>query len=567
MKGLGGTLLTSAYLPASALNIHQNPRFEDSQTLVQLLIRENDRLMPDLIKRQTQDKGSRFYGGLPDSRGLHNPGGGAALIQRAASSFIEEESEYFRSPQLLEVMQKAIEFLLRTQHQDGTVDLLTTNFHSTPDLAFVVEPVCLAYTLLNKNQPDISKGLLDKIKTFLLKGGKALTVGGIHTPNHRWVVSMALSRLNVLFPNPKYATRVEEWLFEKIDIDPDGQYTERSTHVYSPLTDRCLITIARLLSKPELFDPVRKNLEMMLYYVHPNGEIATEASGRQDQYQTGTLQNYYYPYRYMALKDGNPVFSAMAQAIPQKLPFVSLLRNLPYFQEDIFLHQPLPKPKPLPTNYLKSFPHSKLVRIRRENIDATILADNPTFFTFQNGQAVLQGLRFASAFFGKGQFVGTTVKEANGSFILAQELRGPYYQPYPKDQLSGDGNWEKMPRSNRPQSEVQVLKSKVIIREAEKGFIISIDIQGTDHIPLAIELGFRHGGTFSGVRTVDGINDAYILDSDTGVYHYGQDRIEISKGQMAHSWTQLRGALPKLPAMSVYITGFTPFQTELRINA
>lgn len=79
--------------------------------------------------------------------------------------------------------------------------------------------------------------------------------------------------------------------------------------------DRALITVARLLNRPELYEPVRKNLEMMFYYVHSDGEVVTEASRRQDRNQRTTMGRYYYAYRTLALLDGNGHFAAMCQQI------------------------------------------------------------------------------------------------------------------------------------------------------------------------------------------------------------------------------------------------------------
>ena len=123
-----------------------------------------------------------------------------------------------------------------------------------------------------------------------------------------------------------------------------------------------------------------------------------------------------------------------------------------------------------------------------------------------------------------------------------------------------------MPKANRTLSEVQHLRCRVEIEETDGGLEVRFQLDGTDHVPVAIEMGFRKGGTLSGVSTVAGTSDAFLLESGTGVYEYGQDRIEFGPGAAPHSDTQLRGALPKLDALSVYLTGFTPFTQTLRFT-
>jgi len=83
--------------------------------------------------------------------------------------------------------------------------------------------------------------------------------------------------------------------------------------------DRVLITIAKGMNKPALFDAVRKNLSMMYYYIHPNGEVVTEASNRQDKGTIGSMENYYYAYRFMSLKDGNVEMAAVCRLIEKHL--------------------------------------------------------------------------------------------------------------------------------------------------------------------------------------------------------------------------------------------------------
>jgi len=51
-----------------------------------------------------------------------------------------------------------------------------------------------------------------------------------------------------------------------------------------------------------------------------------------------------------------------------------------------------------------------------------------------------------------------------------------------------------------------------------------------------------------------------------GSYTYDGQTIEFGQGGADHRYTQLRGALPRFDAMTVYLTGFTPFRRQLIIK-
>jgi len=535
-----------------------------SDSLFQNLVRLNDHLCQELMKRQELDKSHPWFGGVLDDYEIHTTGGTAEFIKVMISAYVSPESEFYKSDSLIERMNYASLYLLKAQHEDGTIDLLTTNFHSTPDTGFVLEPLCIGLFVLNRLSSSQTKNVKENLKKFILKAGDALSVGGIHTPNHRWVVCMALSRIYSLFPNEKYLNRIEEWLLEKIDIDADGQFSEKSASIYNPLTDRCLITIARFLNKPELLNAVHRNLDMSIYYVHADGELVTAASKRQDQYQRGSMASYYYSYRYMAIQEKNGQFAAMARWI-EKTASKNLVWFLIFFLEDQILNQQMPDNVDLPTDYEKIFIHSDLVRIRREQVSATIIANNPHFFSFMKGKAGLESIRFASAFFGKGQFKGRALEIQNGKYILRQQLAGPYYQPFPKEKLPGDGDWNKMDRSLRPQSEIQHYEAVVTIMEKDGKFELTFDVGSTDNIPLSIELGFRHSGKLLGVEKIPEVEHGFILKQGFGKYIFENETIEFGPGKKEHSWTQLRGALPNFDGLSVYLTSFTPFIFKLQI--
>ncbi len=529
-----------------------------------ILIRLNDEQLATLTPYQIREATQPAYGGLKDSDDIPNPQSTADFVRRIACALACPESRYYQSGDLLQQAVLAMRYLLAVQHSDGTIDLLSTNFHSTPDTGFIVKRLCPAYAMLSRAQKPAYAILLDPLKTFLLRAGEGLVVGGIHTPNHRWVVSAALTTLHNIWPDARYVARIEQWLAEHIDMDADGQYNERSTLIYSPLTNRLLITIARGLNKPYLLEYVRRNLNLTRYYLHPNGELVTEASGRQDNARIGLPEGYYYPCRYLALRDKNGEMAALCRQIEQQ-GLVRLVGYLDYFLNDPTVWADLPPSQPLPVNYVKPYPLSGLVRIRRGDWDCTLLAKNPVWLTFHKGDAVLQGIRLATSFFGKGQFQSEEVVQQNDRWVLTQSLEGPYYQPYPPKDIPADGDWEKMPRTNRAQSEIQQLKTTITLREQPDGVAISIGITGTAGVPVAMELIFRPGGTIAGVEKHPTRPNAWLL-SETGTYTVQKQTLTFGPGKALHKNVQLRGSLPGTDAPTVYLTAFTPFEHTLRLR-
>lgn len=529
------------------------------------MIRRNELSIENAYTRRINDQNSPRYGAVLDGVEIATPHSSLGFIKSGICCLASPESKYHNDQKLLSDLVDTAKFLLTLQHEDGTIDLVTTNFHSTPDTGFLVKYLCPAVAVFRDSKVTNKEPLMALMKEFLENAGRALVVGGIHTPNHRWVVSGALASLHMLWPKPEYVERAETWLSEGIDLDEDGQYQEKSSYIYSSLSDRVLITIARGFNKPEILDYVRKNLEMTFYYIHPNGEIVTEASGRQDNSIIGTLENYYYPYRYLALKDNNPQFAAACRLIEETAP-TKTAGFIQYFLEDPSLWKDLPKGRELPTNYFKHFANSNLIRVRRGDYDASILPKNPAFFNFHKKNVALQGLRVASAFFGKGQFTADEYRIEDGTIYMESRLEGPYYQPFPADKIPGDGVWENMPRTERPQSEVQQFRTAIAISEIENGFEIDIEIDGTDHVPLAVELIFRPGGRMKNATAHNDLKDVYFLEDGYGQYEADGELIEFGPAHHEHKWVDIRGGLPRMDAPTVYLTGLTPFKKTIKIS-
>ena len=565
-------LISATQLNSRASTATSSPASLPTNDLLTDLIRANDVQIPAQLANQERSASHRWHGGIINEYGLHTVGGTANFISTLACALCAPGSKYCNAPDLAQPLRLAVAYIIKAQHADGTVDYYATNFHSNPDMAFILELVCPACELLRSSSLPVYRAIADELGVFITRGANGLVTGGIHTPNHRWVVCSALALANALYPNPRYVARIDEWLAETIDLDPDGQYTEKSTTVYSPTVDNSLVHVARLLNRPALYEPVRRNLEMTLFYVHPDGEVVTEASRRQDRNTRGSMARYYYSYRALALHDGNGRFAAMCRQIEQTAR--AQISILPALLTQTDLNQPLPPNATLPTDYAKVFAYSNLARIRRGARSGTILASNTTLFSFRKGAAALEAVRCATAFFGKGQFIADALETVDGRYVLRQKLDGPYFQPLSADQIAHGDHAKMAPngtlstdsRALRTRSNIQLLESVITITESAGKFSLEFSITGTDEVPVAIELAFRHGGKLTGVAPIAHVNDAFLLSSGTGRYTVGDEVIEFGPGQAQHTYTQVRGALPKWDGLSVYLTGLTPFKTTLSIG-
>jgi hypothetical protein len=194
------------------------------------------------------------------------------------------------------------------------------------------------------------------------------------------------------------------------------------------------------------------------------------------------------------------------------------------------------------------------------------LAKNPALFTLHRGNVVLQAVRMSSAFFGKGQFVADELIIEDGTYRLIQELEGPYYQPIATELIASDGSWEKMPKDKRQQSEIQKMTYSLEIVEIDDGFQLDFLAEGTDNVPVAIEVSFRKGGELQGAESIGEIEDAYFIKDGPITYENEGQAVQVTGAIHQHAWTQLRGADPKIEGTSIYFTGYTPFKHRLLIG-
>ena len=522
------------------------------------VVKRHDAYLEELLRKQITDPNNRWRGIFADEYGIHFPGTASGIIDAAVAAWLHPRSKFHKDSSLPERIRLAAGLLAREQTPDGNWNLPSTNFNSPPDTGFIIRAVSPAAVLLKRaNETE----LFSALEPFMRKAGAGMVKGGIHTPNHRWVVSGALAQLYDLFGDEAYVRRIDQWLAEGIDIDSDGQYTERSTYVYNPITNHAFVTMAAKLNRPELLEPARKNLESMLYLLHPGYEVVTEISTRQDLNIRGDMGPYWFSLAYLALADKNGQFATLARHFAPQRASLSAMMEYPQ------LAGPLPVLTPVPDQYRRVFPHNKLVHFRRGPLSAVVLGKGRNrFFTFRNGDAVINAVRFASAFFGKAQFASENIEEKDGALILTQTLEGPYYQPLDPARPVNADQWAAV-RPDRKRTEVAKLTQSATVTQTDRGYRVRIQAHGTNDVPLAVEISLREGGKLEGVVPAYKVHDGWVLQSGHATYRAGKDAVRFGPGLGAHMYTQIRGGDAKLPGPSVYLTGFTPFDHTIEFTA
>ncbi|MFD0444406.1 hypothetical protein [Streptomyces rhizosphaericus] len=269
---------------------------------------------------------------------------------------------------LIAPMTRLVDALAAAQFDDGLYDQGAV--HSPPDTAFSIVDLGLVYGLLDADGHTGTRAIRATLKRILLKAGKGLSTGGVHTPNHRWKVCAALARINSFWPDARYTRRIDAWLAEGVDRYDSGQYSERSA-TYAPIvTNPSLLTLARLTERPALHAHVRRNLDATLHLLEPDGEVETVHSRRQDQKTVKHLSEYWMQFRALALRERDGRFADVAATIQRRgadqtfdeTPLGDFLAEVLDHPE---LAAPLPDATATPTEFTWHDKDCGLVRIAR----------------------------------------------------------------------------------------------------------------------------------------------------------------------------------------------------------
>ncbi|WP_163536402.1 hypothetical protein [Gracilibacillus sp. YIM 98692] len=562
------------------------------------LVKQNDQNTEKYMKDQVLDRNSRYFGGVIDQKtGIPSPShtGTGSVIGAWVSSYVNSDSIFYQNEELKKNIGFALDYMLAQQHDDGTISPGWTNYHSPPDTAFLVTGFAQVYQLLHSTRDS---ELTEKMEWFLRNTIPAMITGGCHTPNHRWVLASALANLYAIYHRDDLKERAEEWLAEGIDISEDGEWTERSNGIYNSVSNICLYHTAVQLEKPELLDYVRKNLNMMMYLVHPNGQVVTDYSGRQDLAHTYDLSPYHLIYRLMAVHDNNEQYMAMANLAFDHLSDIGPVNNhimLGYLSFPSIQHTFVDSTD-LPTEYEvfinENYPlidnlekmeevghHSKIehssmhtsfaapiVRYRDKERSATIMGRNSSFFSLHNGDASLLGVQLYNSF-SPGIVEFDKIERINGGYRLSKELEKGYTGPIPKKYLSDSDTsiWYLLPHQYRMKTHNQKHVVTVDITRENDEWYLHIRSDNREDVFYQVVFIFHPDTVLegSGLEEIEGRD--YFWKSNGLQVAQMKNKLMLEDGNYEHWQKQLGQPMLDPKTKSVKVNLISPIDKSFKL--
>jgi hypothetical protein len=563
----------------------------------------NDQWTERTAARQMDESGGEFAGGILDPlTGVAWPNHTTTVtaIEMWAGALANPDSSRYRDQELVVHLERACRFMLDSQHEDGTISPGWTNYHSPPDTAFVVCALARVVELCDRTGWDGFAPALTDLRLWLRRAIPAMLTGGCHTPNHRWVMTAALGYLHRMFGLPELVERAEAWLAEGLDATPDGEWTERSNGIYNTVSDTMLIHASLLLAKPELLDPVRRNLKMMAYLVHPDGEVVTDYSGRQDFGHRHTLAYYYYPYRLMGELDCDPLFAAMADLaaeaifvndVPPNQAIVGhllhprwreqsgesgavpesyrMILNRDYAQDradDLAKLARNPQPKPAHSGLHTEF-GSPIARYRQGRTSVTAITEAASFFSLRHGAVRLLGVQLASSF-DPGSIRMQELEEVPGGFRLYGSSTKGYYGPLPESELTGRTTpWYLLPHGRRPMTHEQRHAVEALVTEMPGGWDITLRAVTPERVLTQVLFLFGEEGELTADLPPVEENGGRLGWTGGGVrYACGEDWLRLEGGIRQHGLSAIGHMTYPTGCIALVAHLLTPYSHTFRLH-
>jgi hypothetical protein len=405
------------------------------------------------------------------------------------------------------------------------------NLASPPDTSFTINDLCLCLELLQKYRPAGFESTESTLRRIASSSAPALVSGGVHTPNHRWELASALAALaKHALTDPVHTAlahslvdRSAQWISEGIDIDVDGQYSERSGIYAAEVTNPSLIALARDLDRPDLLKLVRRNLRALAGLVEADGEIENVHSRRQDQKIPYDVENLLTPYRMFAVLDGDGEFSRLAGEILDR-DLKEPERHLAELLRSPGIGNELPPPELRPINTTRYYPASRLLRINRDGLSASVfagsdfaatnrigsgLANSATLLRARVPGLILRSLRLSPAFFSMGSLRPQTMSHTESGALLTEVRTSGYYDclgteaPATSAVPDAEGRFFAVMAFDRRERFPVSLTSTISVDISETTITVDASFEGPV-VPFTVELVFDGTPAVTGAQSIPG---------------------------------------------------------------
>ena len=522
---------------------------------------------------QVKNPASLQYGGIKGDIWEAKPT--IYALASALAVYFHEDSCFYKSKELYQAVDLALDFIARTQREDGSFDYPSCNFKSASDTSFCFKRLIAAYRLLVKYGDPADESIIvlkEKYLTIMHKALDAIREGGFHTPNHRWGIAAALLQGSNLFAAEKefaagLKNRAEQYLAEGIDGDEDGEYAERSTGNYNAVVNNAMMAMYQETGDEAFLGYVERNLSMMLTYMDPDDTIFTQNSTRQDQGKLEYADKYFYQYLYMCSRERNPAFDGAAHKIikdnmergdlaPDCLHIVMNHDEMMgyHFEEYGFLEE-----------YRKFFRHAGVLRVRKPSYTYTVLNGKSAFLYFKSKGTTLC-VKIGESCCDIRNFIPQTIEELPDGCRLEAEAQSWYYLPFKEKQDTSD--WWKMDQSKREKLISSRLKTTLEIREKEQGLELNLKAEGLDRLPLRLEICIPAGVSIEhpAFALEAGAGESMILKDGYLEIHDGLTTVEIGPGFGEHSFKgHYSGEEINSAGYTVYANGYTPLEKHFSL--
>lgn len=551
------------------------------QSVVPHLIREVNRD----FHWQIIDENHRYFGAFfSKGSGLEEAGHGGTtrfvmscglmlLVMEQHPDLLSDDTP--TQDDLLHRMSIALDYMHRAQRPSGLLDLRSTNYDSSPDTGFVVEQLC-ALTSIGRGSNILAEPLA-KIESFIRRAVPGMLIGGFHTPNHRWVITSALSQARTLFDGLGVDDVIKSYIAEGFDADEEGAYIERSVGIYDTVSNRALMFFAENWDNPAdvkaALDAVNRNLDFDLHLLHADGTAETGLSRRQD-YGTRTIPiPLITPLLQYHANRSNPQYVAAAQWFWEKASVANAIQDVSWHIYTLLKYDaPPPSTVELPKDFIRLYPKNQIWRVRKGDISTSVFGGATRLMTLTYGDIEMSSIKISQTYFGVGHFIAETVTaQDNWVMLHSSGVQKPHKPGYelPLNRPVSPEQWGET-FQERDVYPIPPAESELKVEAVDNGFDFHFrTLDGLDQVPVQIAFDFPSGGFWetedTALQTQAG--QVIFLKQGYGQLRIGDDILHIEGGAEGHRYYAMRHAEP-VPSgqVRILLTFITPVDHKFKIR-